>query len=73
MPLVLSLMLLVGYLASVGPLYGLHDRGMLDTSTYETIFETVYFPLMYVVSHSEFFEEHPVGLAYVWYVELWAF
>ena len=36
------------YLASVGPLYGLNDRGLLSDSKWDAICRTVYFPLVYL-------------------------
>ena len=67
----LLLLLPVLYLASVGPLYGLNERGILSDSTWETICRTVYLPLVYLEEETRFFESPP-GAAYIWYLELFA-
>ena len=67
---ILSLsLLLVFYLASLGPFIGLYEHGFLTDSISESIVKTVYFPLVLLDENTDFFET-PVGECYVWYLEL---
>ncbi len=70
-PVAAFVLLIVMYLASLGPICLLVSRGLLDVSTADQIFHSAYYPLAYVDDHSEFFQENPVGMAYAWYVEHW--
>ncbi len=61
---------LVLYLASPGPLVALASRGIISQNTFEAIFASVYAPLDFIDAKTSFFRNHPVGLAYVAYLEL---
>ncbi len=68
-----GLMLLTAiYLGSLGPLVGAWERGWIPGDVCEAVFQTVYYPIAYVDENTSFFQTHPVGEAYSWYVELWA-
>jgi hypothetical protein len=66
-----ALLVVLLYLASVGPVVGISERGWVSDAVYDTLFDTVYFPLSWIDDNTEFFKEHPVGKPYSDYVYLW--
>jgi hypothetical protein len=56
------------YLASAGPVAGLYAHKHISGRTYGLLCDTVYFPLAWLEFHSDVYE-HPVGEAYVRYLQ----
>jgi hypothetical protein len=69
-PVCLFFMVLL-YLASLGPVTWLATNGAITVRTYDRMFQTVYFPVDWVRNNSRFLWDHPVGRAYVNYVDWW--
>jgi hypothetical protein len=59
------------YLASFGPIVGMYNRRWISGNEFDSLFHTAYFPLAYMHDNTSFFDEHRVGKAYAWYVNLW--
>ncbi len=64
--------LVVLYLASPGPLVGLVSRGVISEAACAAVARIVYAPLNMIGQKTSFFAEHPVGRAYLAYIEWWA-
>ena len=67
-PVIVLLLLPVIYLASLGPFVWVVDHGGLPSDAAESIVTTVYSPVVYLDSNTDFFDEHPIGRAYAAYV-----
>lgn len=69
-PWLLSVLLVlpVIYLASLGPFVWVADHGGIPPAAAESIVTTVYYPIVYVDSNTDFFDDHPLGKAYAAYV-----
>lgn len=65
------ILLPVLYLASAGPLLGLNERGIISDSAWETLCTSVYAPLVWLETRTDFFDTLP-GSAYMWYLRLFA-
>lgn len=57
-------LMVVFYLASMGPVGWLWSRYWISSESYET----VYFPLFWVQDHTDFLHENPIGRVYASYV-----
>ena len=68
------IVLVLVYLAAAGPFCGLVEQTMSSDAA-ETFLTVVYYPLILIDEHTNFFQEHPVGIAYAeyveWFVEDW--
>jgi hypothetical protein len=63
------LLLPLFYLASVGPIIGLVERGIVSEEAWETMCESVFLPLAWIETRTKFFDERP-GSTYIWYLQL---
>ena len=70
---VVCIVLLTGlYLANLGPLAGMHASGWIPDETYSLIYNTTYFPIIWLGTYTDFFDETVIGRAYIRYVGLFA-
>ena len=68
--LTIGLVLLpVLYLASVGPLYGLNERGVLPDAVWDSLCGSVFLPLAWLETETDLFKTFP-GEAYLRYIQL---
>jgi hypothetical protein len=68
LPVVVLVLLPVLYVASLGPVVGLYEHGIISGSTFNDIVWTAYFPLA-CLEETDFFDTPP-GSAYMWYLSL---
>lgn len=62
-------LMVVFYFASLGPVTWLYRHNHIPEGTYDFICHTAYFPVTWIDSNTDFFYEHPVGEAYILYVD----
>lgn len=65
--LVALVLLPVLYLASAGPLYGLHARGILSETAWESLSRSVFAPLAWMETETDLFKTLP-GEVYLRYI-----
>jgi len=63
------LLLVAMYLASAGIVVWLHSRGRISVQTLNLMGETVYFPLNWIDTNTDFFTKNAIGRAYGSYLE----
>ena len=63
-------LLVVFYLASFGPVTWLAVNDGISQNTYNFLADTLYLPLSWLNGNTDFFDEDPIGRAYMKYV-LW--
>ena len=64
-------LLIVLYVASLGPVVALWDSGYISDAVFDRLFDTVCFPLSALDEITDFSNENPIGMVYSRYVEWW--
>ena len=58
------------YFANLGAVIWLAGNGHISTEMYESIRGTVYWPVAWISSKTDFFETNPLGRTYIRYLHL---